>query len=80
MNNADVPVLNAPLYAQSEAPSSASTAVTKVHKVDGIAERTFWIGHTVFIALAIAGLAFIILARGPNRRDVVMNGVSEGKE
>jgi hypothetical protein len=70
--------------AQATAPDahSASTqvALTKVHKVDAIAERTFWLGHTVFIGLAVVALAFIILARGPNRRDVIMSGVSEGKE
>lgn len=55
-------------------------ALIKVHKIDTVAERTFWIGHAVFLVLAVVGLAFIILARGPRRRDVILSSVSEGKE
>jgi len=55
-------------------------ALIKVHKTDTVAERTFWIGHAVFLVLAVVGLAFIIFARGPRRRDVILSSVSEGKE
>jgi hypothetical protein len=61
-------------------PAATPLALTRVHKVDAIAERTFWVGHSVFTVLAIVGLAFIILARGPNRRDVIVSGVADGKE
>lgn len=62
-------------------PVATVQAQTRVHRVDEVADRTFWIGHIVFSILALVGLAFIIWARGPRRRDaLVSSSATEGKD
>lgn len=62
-------------------PNVVSTSQIRVHKIETVSERTFWIGHIVFTALAIIGIVLIVWARGPRRRDALQSGVAvEGKE
>lgn len=69
--------LPTPILAQVTTPQ----VLTRVHKIEAIPERTFWIGHILFSILAIVGLAFIIWASGPRRRDAILSSsASEGKE
>ncbi|MEN9826255.1 MAG: hypothetical protein RI953_2000 [Pseudomonadota bacterium] len=62
-------------------PTPVTQSLTKVHKVDAIPERTFWIGHISFSILAVVSLLIIILVRGPRRRDAMLStSGSEGKD
>ncbi|NBW83091.1 hypothetical protein EBR21_15185 [bacterium] len=65
---------------QSPVPTPATQALTKVHKLDAIPERTFWIGHISLSILAVVSLLIIIFVRGPRRRDALIStSGSEGK-
>jgi len=64
--------------AAAQAP--VAQVLTRVHKLDSISERSFWFGHIIFTVLALAGLVFILWARGPRRRDAILSSASEGKE
>ncbi|MEN9810323.1 MAG: hypothetical protein RLZZ488_1890 [Pseudomonadota bacterium] len=74
-----------PTAAESPAAPAAAQApvaqvLTRVHKLDSIPERSFWFGHIIFTVLALAGLVFILWARGPRRHDAIVSSASEGKE
>lgn len=62
-------------------PIATVQAQTRVHRVDEVADRTFWMGHILFTILALVGLAFIIWARGPRRHEaMVSSSATEGKD
>ncbi|MFZ9520501.1 MAG: hypothetical protein ACO3A4_08490 [Silvanigrellaceae bacterium] len=66
---------------ESPVPTPIAQVLTRVHKLDAIPERTFWIGHISFGILAVVGLLIIILVRGPRRRDALIStSSSEGKD
>lgn len=69
--------------AAPDAPAASSAPVaqvlTRVHKLDSVPERSFWFGHIIFTVLALGGVAFILWARGPRRRDAILSSASEGK-
>lgn len=65
------------LNAKNQDASSEAKALIRVHKLDAVPEQTFWIAHSVFLALAVVGAAFIVFARGPRRRDALVTGVNE---
>lgn len=46
-----------------------SSALVRVHNTTAFGDKALWSGHIVFVALAIVAVAFILIARGPRRKE-----------
>ena len=69
------------LMSESVNSNNGNVALTRVHNIDAVSEQSFWFGHVAFSILALLAVAFIIIARGPRRRDALMSGNGgEGKD
>ncbi|MEY4066398.1 MAG: hypothetical protein RIR26_2606 [Pseudomonadota bacterium] len=78
--NGPAPETNpAPVATPAVAPV-APKSFTRVHKIDSVSDQMFWSGHVVFSVLALVGVALILLARGPRRKEANANALLENRE
>ncbi|NBO38860.1 hypothetical protein EBU99_09780 [bacterium] len=60
-----------------EVSSLVKTTLTRVHNAEAVPEKVFWLGHVVFVGLALVAVVIIMWARGPRRKDALVNTSSE---